>query len=63
MIKKEFIKKVNEIAKENLERAQGWLDCYNRDNGTDYFLLNKRVVFKAIAHGVEHVHDAYVWAE
>ena len=62
MTQKEFCKKVNEIAQRNIETAQGWIDCYNSDHGTNYFLLNKRIVFKAKAHGVDHIHDGYTWA-
>lgn len=63
MTKKEFCKKVNQIAKESIERAQGWVACYNRDNGTNYFILNKRIVFKVVTHGVETIHDGLIWAE
>ena len=62
MNKKAWCKKVNELAKKNVQIAQGWIDCYNRDNGTSYFLQNGRVVFKVIAHGVETIHDGYTWA-
>lgn len=62
MTQKEFFKKVNTLAKENMERAKGWLDCYNRDHNTEYTFLNKRVVFKVTVHGHTEYHDAYVWA-
>lgn len=62
MTQKEFIKKVNEIARENMERAQGWLDCYNRDHNTEYFFINRRVAFESIDHGRREFHDAYTWA-
>ena len=63
MTQKEFCKKVNEIAQKNIDMAKGWIDCYNRDHNTEYFLLNRRIVFKAMAHGVEDIHDGYVWAK
>ena len=62
MTQKEFFKKVNALAKTNMERAKGWLDCYNKDHNTKYYFLNKRVTFDAVAHGVVHKHDAYTWA-
>lgn len=62
MTQKEFIKKVNELAKKDMMIAEGWLACYNRDNHTEYTFLNRRVVFKATDHGKTEFHDAYVWA-
>lgn len=62
MTQREFIKKVNSLAKKDMTIAQGWIDCYNRDHGTEYSFLNKRVVFKFTAHGKTEWHDALVWA-
>ena len=62
MTHREFMAKVNELAKTNIDRAQGWVDCYNRDTGSNCYILNRRVVFDRMSHGVITVHDAYTWA-
>lgn len=45
-MKKEMIRRINAIAHENIDKALGMLEMYNEINGTDYFILNLRVVYK-----------------
>lgn len=63
---KERINKINEVAQENFDKAQGMLDMLNEICGTQFGFLNKRVVrFEnpngSVAERYAHCHDA--WAE
>lgn len=66
VIMKERINKINEVAQENFDKAQGMLDMLNEICGTQFGFLNKRVVrFEnpngSVAERYAHCHDA--WAE
>lgn len=64
---KEMIGKLNNMAAENLEKAQAMLDGINMVLGTEYGWLNGRVVFfddtSSVARKYATAHDAYVYAE
>ena len=65
---KETISKLNEIAKEDFEKAKSMLDGINLVLKTKYGWLNKRVVFfenpdSSVAKRYTKVHDAYAYAE
>ena len=63
MTLKDFIEKVNEIAKVNIDKAVGMVEAYNMINGTKFWILARRVTFTCIEHGHKDAHDALVWAE
>lgn len=54
---KERISKINEVAQENFDEAQGMLEMLNDICGTRFGWVNKRV---AIFEN-SNVHDAYIW--
>lgn len=63
---KERISKINEVAQENFEKAQGMLEMFNDIYGTKFGWLNKRVVRfdnpdASTCFKYAHCHDA--WAE
>ena len=68
-IRKELFEEINNVAKENLERAQGMIDILNmlsptHDglNKTRFILINKRVCYETIENGIKKFHDAEVYA-
>lgn len=63
MTLKDFIKTVNEIAQNNIDKAVGMVEAYNMINGTKFWILARRVSFTCIEHGHKDAHDAYVWAD
>ena len=61
---KERIRRINEMAQENFEKAQGMLEMLNEMCGTQYGWLNKRVVIfekpnGTIAERYAHADDAW----
>ena len=65
---KERIRKINETAQENFDKAQGMLEMLNDICGTKFGWLGGRVVFfdnpdASIAEKYAHAHDAYVWMQ
>lgn len=61
---KERIAKINEMAQQNFDRAQGMLDMLNEICGTKFGWLNKRVVIfenpdGTVAERYAHAHDAW----
>ena len=67
-IRKELFEEINNVAKENLERAQGMIDILNMMspahdglNQTRFILINKRVCYETIENGIKKFHDAYVY--
>lgn len=62
-IQKELFEKINTVAKDNLDRAQGMIDIINMMCPTKLFFINKRVCYESFDHGVRTFHDAYIWAE
>ena len=69
-IRKELFKEINNVAKENLERAQGMIDIINMMspthdglNQTKFILINKRVCYETIENGIKKFHDAYIYAK
>ena len=66
-MKKEMVKRLNEMAQENFEKAEAMLDGINLVLGTEYGWLNKRVVFfddtSSVASKYATAHDAYAHAE
>lgn len=65
---KEMIGKLNEIAKENFERAKAMLDGINLVLGTKYGWLASRVAFfdnpdASTAEKYANAHDAWLYAE
>lgn len=66
MTLKERIKKINDTAIENFEKATGMLEMLNEICGTRYGWLNKRVVFfenpdGSVAERYAKAHDAWAW--
>lgn len=53
---KEIFKKINRTAQENIEKAFGMIEAINLMNGTQYEMLNRRVVYK---DDCGHYHDAW----
>lgn len=69
-IRKELFEEINNMAKENLERAQGMIDILNMMNPTNdimkqtrFVLINKRVCYETIENGIKKFHDAYVYTK
>ena len=62
MTLKDFIVRVNETAKENIEKAVGMVEAYNMINGTKFWILARQVTFTTIEQGTKEAHDALVWA-
>lgn len=69
-IRKELFEEINNVAKENLERAQGMIDILNMMNPTNdmmkqtrFILINKRVCYEEIENGIKKFHDAYVYTK
>ena len=69
-IRKELFEEINNVAKENLERAQGMIDilnmmCPTNDimNPTRFILINKRICYETIENGIKKFHDAYVYTK
>ena len=67
-IRKELFEEINNVAQENLERAQGMIDILNMMNPTHdglnqtrLILINKRVCYETIENGIKKFHDAYVY--
>lgn len=61
---REKIAKINEMAQENFDRAQGMLDMFNEIYGLKYGWLKKRVVIfdnpdGTVAERYACAHDAY----
>jgi hypothetical protein len=61
---KERINKINAVAQENLEKAQGMLDMFNDVYGTQFGLLKRRVVMfeypnGTVAERYAHCMDVY----
>lgn len=67
MTMKAMIKKINEVALEDFDRAKGMLDAVNMIAGLHYGWLNRRVVWfdNPFASTCNRgcAHDAYVTAE
>lgn len=62
---KERIARINEMAQQNFDRAQGMLDMLNEICGTKFGWLNKRVVIfenpdGTVAERYAHAHDAWL---
>lgn len=62
---KERISRINDMAQENWEKAQGMLEMLNEICGTQFGWLNKRVVIfenpnGTVAEKYAHCHDAWV---
>lgn len=62
-IRKELFEEINNVAKENLERAQGMIDILNMMNPTRFILIKKRVCYETIENGIKKFHDAYVYTK
>ena len=69
-IRKELFEEINNVAQENLERAQGMIDILNMMNPTHdglnqtrFILINKRVCYETIENGIKKFHDAWVYAK
>lgn len=69
-IRKELFEEINNVAKENLERAQGMIDILNMMNPTNdlmnptrFILINRRVCYETIENGIKKFHDAYVYTK
>lgn len=62
-IRKELFEEINNVAKENLERAQGMIDILNIMNPTRFILINKRVCYETIENGIKKFHDAWVYTK
>lgn len=65
---KERIQKINEVAQENFEKAQGMLEMLNEICGTKFGWLAKRVVIfenpnGSTAEKYAHCHDAAYWMQ
>ena len=65
---KERIKKINEVAQENFDKAHGMLDMLNEICGTKFGFFNKRVVIfenpdGSVAERYAHMHDAVLWLQ
>ncbi len=63
---KERIQKINEVAQENFEKAQGMLEMLNEICGTKFGWFAKRVVIfenpdASTAEKYAHYHDAACW--
>lgn len=61
---KDRINKINEMAQENWEKAQGMLEMFNDIYGTQFGWLKKRVVMfenpnGTVAERYAHCHDAW----
>lgn len=68
MMNKKMIATLNEIAREDFDKAQSMLDGINLVLGTKYGWFAKRVVFfdnpdGSTAEKYAGAHDAYVYAE
>lgn len=62
-IRKELFEEINNVAQENLERAQGMIDILNMMNPTRFILINRRVCYETIENGIKKFHDAWVYAK
>ena len=69
-IRKELFEEINNVAKENLERAQGMIDILNMMSPTNdimkptrFVLINKRACYETIENGIKKFHDAYVYTK
>lgn len=69
-IRKELFEEINNVAKENLERAQGMIDILNMMspthdglNTTRFILINRRVCYETIENGIKKFHDAWTYAK
>lgn len=65
---KERIKKINEVAQENFDKAQGMLEMLNEICGTKFGWLAKRVVIfenpdGSTAERYAHAHDAFTYLQ
>lgn len=60
---KDQVRKINDWAKINWEKAQVLLQGVNLALGTNFRWINKRVVFLGEDHGQLGWHDAYCWAK
>lgn len=61
---KERINKINEVAQENMEKAECMLDMFNDIYGTQFGFLNRRVVMfqnpnGSVAEKYSHCMDVY----
>lgn len=62
-IRKELFEEINNVAQENLERAQGMIDILNMMSTTRFILIKKRVCYETIENGIKKFHDAYVYTK
>lgn len=65
---KERIRKINTVAQENFDKAQGMLEMLNEVCGTNFGWLNKRVVIfenpnASTGEKYAHCHDAVCWVQ
>lgn len=69
-IRKELFEEINNVAEENLERAQGMIDILNMMSPTNdmmkktrFILINRRICYETIENGIKEFHDAWVYAK